>query len=310
MKKNKKAFSLIIVMGLVLLSVLLGMNIINYIIPFSRDIVWFENAARSYYLANSWLEAWIYKLGEQENNLTPISTDYLSKNFKNIQKSEADKLSNTVTIITENLWTVEPKPWNGDSEFDRDYNTISFWQPIQINVSKIDNLSDLSISFKVPKTDFSSNFELVWEDTKPYLSWQLSSEKWFVNSWEDWAIKKGQINNKEINIWAGLIWEALTNSWKIKLNISTAKTQYCGAVETCILKISLINDLKIKLDVSGQEKEVNIPFLEWKLVGKKNFRFRYADLVSQWKATWYIRILEAKIPQTTVNEAFDFTVFQ
>jgi|GEM_PF-7115352 hypothetical protein len=39
MKKNKKAFSLIIVMGLVLLSVLLGMNIINYIIPFSRDIV-------------------------------------------------------------------------------------------------------------------------------------------------------------------------------------------------------------------------------------------------------------------------------
>ena len=45
-------------------------------------------------------------------------------------------------------------------------------------------------------------------------------------------------------------------------------------------------------------------------VGKKNFRFRYADLVSQWKATWYIRTLEAKIPQTTVNEAFDFTVFQ
>ena len=30
-------------------------------------------------------------------------TDYLSKNFKNIQKSEADKLSNAVTIITENL---------------------------------------------------------------------------------------------------------------------------------------------------------------------------------------------------------------
>jgi len=42
-------------------------------------------------------------LGEQESNLTPISTDYLSKNFKNIQKSEADKLSNAVTIITENL---------------------------------------------------------------------------------------------------------------------------------------------------------------------------------------------------------------
>ncbi|MBB1565074.1 hypothetical protein HG430_003475 [Candidatus Gracilibacteria bacterium] len=310
MKKNKKAFSLIIVMGLVLLSVLLGMNIINYIIPFSRDIVGFENAARSYYLANSGLEAGIYKLGEQENNLTPISTDYLSKNFKNIQKSEADKLSNAVTIITENLGTVEPKPGNGDSEFDRDYNTISFGQPIQINVSKIDNLSDLSISFKVPKTDFSSNFELVGEDTKPYLSWQLSSEKGFVNSGEDGAIKKGQINNKEINIGAGLIGEALTNSGKIKLNISTAKTQYCGAVETCILKISLINDLKIKLDVSGQEKEVNIPFLEWKLVGKKNFRFRYADLVSQGKATGYIRILEAKIPQTTVNEAFDFTVFQ
>lgn len=322
MKNNKNAFSLVIVMWLVLITSLLAITIIDYMIPFSKSVVWMENSSKAYYLANSWIEDWIYNLKKEwENDRTKIiEKNYLSNNFSDYvteQESKDSIRSVAREIIFE--WSQEPQIWKWESEFaklfnssdDRDYNSIFTWNPIQMDVWKLSSwISSLKIIFKVPKINWQNLS--IKESINPYIWWQLSSEDGFITSKKDTSIEKDKINT-EILVWRDLLGDVVKTSswWTVSLieNISLERAyeELSCRSKSCILKFSVINELK----ATWNWQDVSIPYLEWKITNDwKKFLYRYADISAEWKSSGYTRTLEVKIPQVTVNEAFDFTVYQ
>lgn len=291
MKKNKNAFSLVIVMWIVLVTSLLALTLLELILPFSRSVVWIENASRAYYLANSWLEQKLLDLkkNEKKNNEDLKSYDV---NFSNITD-----LGNSDWIKTKfiNKWKKEPLDLKWDYQNDwKNYNTISPWNPIQIDISGINNISQLQITFLIP--NFWINLSL--EPSKKYISWQFSSEHWYLESGEENAISWNEIEDvlsvvslfKNISNFKWTNWNTI---W------DTYNTWWCSnSSKKCILKFTIINDLK------------GIPYLLWELNNNNDFFLRYSYLESEWIFRWYTRKLEIKVPKETVNEAFDFAVFQ
>lgn len=291
MKKNKKAFSLIIAMGLVLITSLLAFTILEFIVPFSKDIKWIENSTKSYYQANNWIERGLYFFkkrtdSQSRSELTRIysvNTDY--------------KFSTTSSGLT------IPAVWKWTSSFNKDWDTLNVSDPIQLLIWYwfVTNLSTLRIDFRVPDLN---NDLLLWETldwtTTPMVNWQLISETDTLNSlpttvftadtvnW--WDLQFSTLNGKKVSDSSTVTFSTFFSS----NNCNTSK---------CILKISVINDLKSSSKV--------IPFLEWKITTWANsLPLRYSTIESVWKANWFSKNLQIRVPQETVSEAFDFTVFQ
>ena len=53
-----------------------------------------------------------------------------------------------------------------------------------------------------------------------------------------------------------------------------------------------------------------IPYLEWKMKNSNDMPLRYTIIKTKWRSIDFEKSLDVKIPQQTVNEAYDFTVFQ
>lgn len=296
MNNNKKAFSLIIVMWIVLVTSLLAFTLFELIFPFSKSVIWVENSSKAYYLANSWLEDWLYKLKNNEN-INNLNFSLEKNNLNNLNNFNSSRAWVKVELV--NKSKIEPIEWKWNSGFNSDYNKISVWEPIQIDLKWLDNLDTLKISFRVPIIDnISINPpELFWDNSLSYISWQLLSDVEFYSSNEQTSITKANINDSRwINV--SDLKNNISNIW------NKFKEFWCGA-KKCILKFSILNELKTK-------KWVLLPYLEWKISNWlwKDFRLRYANIFSEWKESGYLRKLDIKIPQTTVNEAFDFAVFQ
>ena len=183
------------------------------------------------------------------------------------------------------------------------------------------NPDTLKISFKVPEIN-NQKMELI-ANGKPFISWQLTSKNWFINSDEINSLQKDKIIEKDNNPENKkiIIWNLWKTTWKIYFsNPATVETWkslsdayqklWCQS-NSCILKFSVVNILSAKLaSVSSSADGISLPYLEWKLENTEKFRKRYADIKSEWKSNGYVKRLEIKAPQTTVNEAFNFTVFQ
>lgn len=332
MKKNKKAMSLIIVMWILLVTWLLALTLLELIIPFSRSVVWMENSSRAYYLANSWIEEWLYRLKIDENlgnwkvfiprdfnSLNPdtwINTSWILLNTFNWN------ISWSIFDLT-NKSNIEPIVSKWNSEFDKNFNKISVWEPIQMDVTWLD-LSSFEIIFKIPIID-NKKYKLkpnLNRDKDIYINWQLSGKDWFINwvseRWTRsfWRFTRSNtdflFDSSFLNSWT---WILLRNlSWEDKdkniRNLETYKNTICPWInEKCILKFSIVNDLKALEEWTS--REITLPYLEWQIKSQRSqFKLRYADLKADWKSYWYLRSLELKVPQTTVNEAFDFAVFQ
>lgn len=324
MKKNKKAFSLVIAIWLVLISSLLALTIYEYIFPFSRSVVWMENSAKAYYYANSWIEDALLKLSEEEKKVdwkifqNDLWQSFLNENFASVSSILA--LSRGFVYNIDNIWTVEPEAWKWNSNTDLNYNQISVWNPIQINLkSKSLNPTSLSIQIKIPTINKIKHILEWWNNS--FVSFQLSSALWYLNFDSNSTTKffdKTALNKPN---WATyklseFKWNLYLNSNPVEqknVNFSTAFSQLGCSVQNCILKFSVINKLEAKASGSAVSKKIFLPYLEWKIDWKWiwwTFRKRYTDITSNWKSNAYSRELNIKVPQTTVNEAFDFTVFQ
>lgn len=312
MKKNKKAMSLIVVMGIVLISSLLALSLMWLIFPFARSVIWIENSSRAYYQANSWLEQWLLKVKKiyspENQNISNWSelkygTDYLWYKEKTIY-----------------LWNNEPAPgkWNS---VDKDFNILSIWEPIQMEFEK--NLESVHLTIRPPKLDWIRTQKLSedWDYAKKNLiSFTLTSFDWssyftypnptkpetyFTPSRINWDIKKGW-NWKEWN--TGEFWNAI---WLFYKDWQVIEKEYLESMKEicakkCIYKFSLVNDL-----ISAKNTKILLPYLEWKIESwNSKIKLRYSEVSSEWRANWYVRNLNVRSPQNTVNEAFDFAVFQ
>lgn len=327
MKKNKKAVALVVVMWIVLVTSLLSLTLMQIIIPFSKSVSGMENSAKAYYMANAWLEEWMldlkkereeeYDFSKRPDERFKVKNKTFDLTGKNPNSSwDSSEMHYTKTIV-KHKWDKEPNLWEWDSEFDRDFNQISVWNPIQMDVTFIDP-TKLKIYFKVPKINVVHSLE---KDDICYISWQLSSEKWFANSSKDNCIKRSSIPNynqykakpSPLNVFSRITEYYI--SWEKKENINYKQifNEICSS--KCTLKFSIANEL-IWENINDSTKKINLPYLEWKIVyeykgiDNRNFYFRYANIKSTWKSSIYTRDLEIKVPQQTTNEAFDFTVFQ
>ena len=330
-KNNKKWFSLILAMWIVIVISLIAYNILEYIIPFWKDVKSVENSSRSYYLANSWIEEWLYHILTRTNEKAEWSRSYIW---------DISHIYNTFSS-----GTILPPPWewnsiydddNTDWIIDKERNIISQWNPIQLSVwnGYVKDLNDFNIAFRTPNLDFywlnTATETLSW-GSLAIVNWQLTSLNNTLNaSWslvlpsigiitadsildssekftilqDDWSIDLDNLLGTDLN-WID------DTLWNFYWDCSVAwDWQCCGANSWCTLKFSIVN--KLELDINN----VAVPYLEWKMLidnnvdGDNNLPLRYTKIESAWKSIWYKKELDIKVPTKTVNQAFDFTVFQ
>ena len=294
-------------MWLVIIISLLAITILEYVIPFSKDIKWVENSSKAYYQANSWIEDWLYEVNVRNNSWTiDNTTEYSDTDFTWNLNSEYSTISS---------WTTLPQAGEWNSSYDNDWNTISLWNPVQLEIWDWKITTDFEIAFRVPDLDWWANVEaLSWSIISPYtaiVNWQLSSSTNTLNS--SWSI----ITNNDVLDWNQVFWDNLLVLWwsqwvdldwnetwsEILSNFYWAN---CWAWLSCTLKFSIVNKLELDTD------NVSIPYLEWQMAvdSTENIPLRFTKISSSWKSTWFKKDLEVKVASQTVNEAFDFTVFQ
>jgi len=267
MKNNNKWFSLIIAIWIVIVITLLAFTVLEYIIPFSRDIKWVENSSVAFYQANNWLEVWLYNVSKR-NYWWGDTRDEFYKNM--------DPWNQSYTYSTESSWSVLPPDWEWNSEYDLDRNTIYSWNPIQLVIWNwyFDTFSDVfKLDFKVPNLDnkWWTTEVLSWASL-PIVNWQLSSSSSSLNS--SWSIITADVVN-------GSEFEMNTKEWSelswIEISFVDFYDANCnGTLSWCVLKFSIINKLET-------DDGVAIPYLEWKInVEDSIIPLRYTKIVSSW----------------------------
>ena len=281
MKKTKKALSLVIAISITLIMGLLALYILEYMIPFSKNTKNIENSISAYYQADSGIEDALYSMSGQTLSFEKNDILFWNKDY---------------WINMTASWTILPPTWQWNSEFDFDYNIIRIWKPIQIEVWN-DKINNVKIIFRVPdlNNDYIYNEILTWSKI---INWQLSWQDDVLNSYNsqievvdiDWTNIK--INNKN---WRK--WNDTTESF------SSFYSSNCWSWKSCKLKMSVINKLELT-------DWTSVPYLEWKITNINSIPLRYRIIKTTWKSYWFRKNLNIKVPQQTVNEAFDFTVFQ
>lgn len=298
MKANNTGFSIILWMGLVILITLSAFVLLAYIVPFSKNVKWIENSSNAYYQSYAWVEKALYHIKTRST----ITVD---------TGSTLPTTSTGFNYTTFSSGNVIPQPGEGNSEYDNNYNTISMAQPLQLEVGrKSTGLADVDWSpahvnfvFKVP--NFDNNIVTVetlsW-GTLPVINWSLSTP-------DDTLYASGTY------ITAAQVNDSISSSnWNIAFKdgftLSGSLVQFqdfhdlCNGVNSgCTLKMWVVSPLKL---TNGTD----IPYLEYKINFDVQFPDRYTRVKATGKSFWFQKDLEVKVPQQTVNQALDFTVFQ
>jgi len=310
MKKNIAWFSIVIAMWIVLLITLLAFLILEYIIPFGRNVKGIENASKAYYQAQSGIEQALSELSKESNFWEDLSKDFTTS-----------PVSHQYIVIGSG--STLPKEWEWNSEYDNRWNIIAPWKPIQLAIGKLNTALDWSNTeffFRVPdlNNDNNSNSltieQLEWVPTTvtwadedgPIINWQLSSFNDLLTATWSW-IQASDIDGDPI-IFNGKEWILLEDGEK---NIESFYNDECTwTASWCTLKLSIVNPLEIDHSNNTYPQWTLVPYLEWKIVFSNAVPLRYANVEGNGKSYGFQKKLEVKIPQQTIVEAFDFTVFQ
>ena len=285
MKKNKKALSLVIAIGITLVMSVLALYILKYIIPFGKNTKNIEQSSVAYYQADSGIEDALFS-----NNNNSLDS------FKRVD----------YWINIESEGRILPPTWEWNSEYDSDFNIIRIWKPIQLEIwNNSINPDDLKIYFRVPDLDKNIPETLVWWNLK-IINWKISTTNNILNS------ENSEVTSNQIN-WDLKSWKYIfRNNWdnedwrELNDNTTTFKSFYdsnCNTWSWCILKMSVINELKLTSWTS-------VPYLEWKIETTNNVPLRYTIIKTTWKASDFRKNLKVKVPQQTLNQGLDFTLFQ
>jgi len=311
MKNNKKAMSLILAMWLVLIMTLLVLYILEYIIPYSKNVKGIENSTNAFYQADGSIEVGLKYIKDRNIDVNKWNWDLRTETGSSF-------LSNKVafSLSTTSSWKVIPpdKLWN--SPYDNHFNTISAWEPIQLSVwnGMVTNWFNVKFTFKIPEKLNNNWFWLSWW-TWAIINWQLAwlwntlnaTGSWILSDdiWNNWLNSKifwWWVSN---SLWVDYIkWLDLNSN---SVDYSAFYSQNCNNTWSwCILKMFLVWDL-----IWNDPNKTRLPFLEYKIdFGNSKVPLRYSTIKSVWKSYWFQKELETKVAQDTVNEAFGFTILQ
>lgn len=316
MKKNNiYGFSIVIAMWLTMVIGLMAFYLLEYMIPFSRNVKWVENSTKAYYQALSWVEEALIYIGTwwigAENTValttSPISTAYDIKN----------------------TFPLHPPLNTWNSPLDDDWNIIAPGHPIQIYLPRwITNFSSFRFYFRVPNFDSNSATLEEFNDAnlieKDIINWQLLSKTNTLNShpvssYTDNRIQKNYICDSSKTTatctWYRLDIRQWYNLQDTNSTLGSFYTTQCnGADYDCLLKFSIVNELNATTwGVTGTIKK--IPFLEyritfWAWLGAVDVPSHIIEVDTSWKSYGYRKDLNISFPQKGTLEAFDFTIFQ
>jgi len=296
MKQNKKALSLVVAMWLTLVMALVAVYLLDYMFPFMKNTKWIERSVWAYYQADSAIEDALYSMKFHSSQL-----DYEKHKDFTPWKRIDYKID-----MTSSWYTLPPlEQWNSD--FNKDFNIIKIWEPIQFEIwhGTID-LDNFNLYFQVPDTnnDNTNSEKLLVKDKNgndiKYISWQISSRLNSLNA-EDSQLTSNQINWSMISNLKDFNGRDLNDQI---ITVQNFYNNYCAWTNSgCILKMSVINKLKLT-------NNEDIPYLEWKIESWTKIPLRYRIIETAWRDFWFQKFLKVRIPQRTSNQAFDFTVFQ
>lgn len=286
-------------MWIVILITLLAFLILEYIIPYGKNVKWIENSSKAYYQAQSWIEQALLDLADP-NNQTGFSTS-----------------TNNTQVVAYNYsiigsWRTLPRAWEWNSEYDNNWNIIAPGQPIQLEIgNNIINWATATFHFRKPTT--WSNQDLQW-NAWPIINWQVWSADELLSAATNNYITADDINaDAALNI-SNRQWNTLEAGNGITIdsfyndNVTWPGTPRCGTNSECTLRFAIVNPLL--LNTGSTNRAVKIPYLEWQFRFDNDVPLRYANIESDGTSFGFKKQLEIKVPQQTIVEAFDFTVFQ
>jgi len=308
--KQKKWFSIVLAMWITIVISLIAILILEFIIPFSRNIKWVENGTVAYYWAYSGIEEGMWELS-QNNIWFDTSSLFIPTASTGTQYS----VQSTTSII--------PPAWDGNSEYDSDWNRFDPNIPIQLSLSDIwwtkiigVDFDNVIFTFRVP--DMNSNGDITDDgnlpiNNEPIINWILS----WIDSWDNpvvlngkddsWNanyIRKNQINWLNVSLWSlnGITLDGndctVTNFYE-----DTCPSSWSWITTQPTLKLSIIDTLEL---TTGKK----IPYLEYKIDFLVDVPGRYTQIITDWKSYGYKKSMDIKVPQQSTNQAFDFAVFQ
>ena len=300
MKKNKEWFGIIIAILIVILISLLAISILDYIVPFSRNTKGIEHSVWAYYQANSGIEEALFHMSEESYEV-----------WDEFSTSLVWTVSSNFSIVA--TGSRLPPIGNGNSEFDTDWNKIRVWEPIQLELGKwmldIVDWSNISFYFRVPDLDnLASTAETLSWASIPIITWSLSANNTTINAAGTYVDANDICNSKDSCSaidFSSKQWVDLDGSETSNERIENFYGIQCDTLsERCTLKLSVINTLET---IAG----TSVPYIEWYIdFGSKTVPLRHAVVETQWRTYGFRKDLEVSVPQQTVSEAFDFTVFQ
>lgn len=293
---KNKWFSIVLAMWIVFVITLITIMILEYMIPFSKNIKWIENSSKSYYEANTWLEEALWFIYHDPSN---VSINERSLNDKTTNFSSSLPIWSEYNI--EAKWTLLPQPWEWNSD-NKNWNKISKWFPIQLQIwwDTINwlDLSKFKLKFKLPD---SINDIFSSSTSRPIINWQISSNDNTLNAnvWQ--YIESNEINNSNFILSDKMWFDLLSDS---STNIGSFYYTYCRlTTQKCVLKLSIIDTLEL-------DGWIIAPHLEWQITSDETLPYRYTMIETRGKSYGYKKSLKIRVPQLTINEALDFTVFQ
>ena len=291
-------------MGIVLSISLTVIFLLEYILPFAKDTKNIEFSSNAFYQSYSATEQAAKLLLDENNSAGQEYSDPLTIWGQN-----------DVAYNIEAAWNTLPPPWEWNSEYDPNWNTISQWNPLQLEIGGDVWNNGTSIRFRVPDVEDGSG---LLSNTKPknqtgwLLSWQLAWEndmlngvQWYTGfnediQWDDFASWILNFELKDSN--------GLPLTWVDSSDKETFQSFYssnCSWTDKCTLRFYVINDLILSNWAS------KLPYLEYQISSSTtDIPLQYAQINASGYSYGFKKDFVSRIPQQQVSEAIGITVFQ
>ena len=287
---NNSWFSIVIAMAMTIFIWLTALYILEYIIPFGRNVKGVEDASKSYYQAASGVEDALWFINQND---TGAEYDEMISSTERIDYWY-EMTSNGSQI---------PLLWAWNSEYDNDFNVLSGSLPIQLEIwnGRVSNWGSVDVHIRVPNTTWGSTPYSLDDTVDSIVNWQISSPDNTLNS-DGTTITAAEINSSSaISLWS-------RNGIDLQNNTSRFSDFYnaeCTSGISCILKLSIISNLV------ANENNTSIPYLEYQIdFWSDSVPLRFVQIEAIGKSNGFRKDLNVRVPQLTVDEAFDFTVLQ
>lgn len=305
MKNNKQWFSILLAMWITLVTGMIAILILEFIIPFSRNIKWVENSSAAFYQSYSWIEEALWFMSQ--NDLW----DEDSQDFNPANPQDT-------AYSVESLTSIIPPVWKGNSEYNPDWNRLDNNFPIQLAITDNNiDFSDVDFTFRIP-VELDSWDDIQWnDDLQPYIiNWiitGISDNLTPLNKSDDVSVALNGINDQLIE--KTEIWNPnISISWREGRTLDDQRCTVTSFLRNTCPWVSWIYDVTLKMTLVDALKLDDgrfIPYLEYQI----NFwldevPWRYTQIETSGKSYGFKRSMEIKIPQTSTNQAFDFAVFQ